>query len=98
MLKHNLIIQRNVDVNQVNSVCDIVPLFQDVGLMNTVEGVGPYSKLLTCEFYCNLTNIVNDPTRQKCYKVFIEGNSKMSPEVINNFYVLDSNEEEEITY
>lgn len=56
MLKRELIIQRNVDVNQLNSMCDIIPLLQEVILMNTVENVRSDSKLLTSEFYCNLTN------------------------------------------
>lgn len=54
--------------------------------MQIVEIMGPYSKLLTVEFYCNM-NSVNDPTNKKYYKVFIIGKwYKLSPTMINDFY------------
>ncbi|XP_019184980.1 PREDICTED: uncharacterized protein LOC109179961 [Ipomoea nil] len=51
MIRRDLIVQRSVDENQLNSVCDILPLLSDVGLLKTVTSIFPYSKLLTYEFY-----------------------------------------------
>lgn len=76
--------QRGIDIPQLNSNYDIVPLLKEVVLLQTVENVGPYSKLLTVEFYCNFTESINDPTNPKHYKVFIRGKwYKLSPMVIN---------------
>lgn len=71
MMQRDLIIQREADIKQLNLVCDIIPLLEEIGLLSTMTNIGPYSKLLTNVFYCNLTDSINDPTSPNYYKVFI---------------------------
>lgn len=98
MLQRELILQRNMDIDKLSSICDVVPLLQEVGLLSIVENVGPYSKLLTCEFYCNLTNSMNDATSPRHYNVFIRGKwYTFSPQVINEFYGLEAKPMEKLT-
>ncbi|XP_019199140.1 PREDICTED: uncharacterized protein LOC109192888 [Ipomoea nil] len=57
----------------MNSVCDILPLLSEVGLLKTVSSICPYSKLLTCEFYCNLNEEIDNLTRTRPMQIFIRG-------------------------
>lgn len=87
MIIRELVVQRSIDVNQLNSVCDIVSLLQEVGLMTIVEDISPYSKLLVSEFYYNMIDAISDPSTKKLYKIFIRGKwYNFSPEAINNYY------------
>ncbi|XP_019195715.1 PREDICTED: uncharacterized protein LOC109189559 [Ipomoea nil] len=73
MVRLELIVQRSVDENQLNSVCDILPLLSEVGLMKTVTSICPYSKLRTYEFYCNLNEEIDNLTGTRCMQIFIRG-------------------------
>ncbi|XP_019156982.1 PREDICTED: uncharacterized protein LOC109153582 [Ipomoea nil] len=98
MIQRDLIVQRSVDENQLNSVCDILPLLSDVGLLKTVTSICPYSKLLTYEFYCNLNEEIDNLTGTRCMQIFIRGKWYVfGPDVINEYYGLKGVDEEEIT-
>ncbi|XP_019167798.1 PREDICTED: uncharacterized protein LOC109163503 [Ipomoea nil] len=71
MIRRELIVQRSVDEQQLNSVCDIMPLLSDVGLLKTVTSICPFSKLLTYEFYCNLNGEIDNLTGTRCMQIFI---------------------------
>ncbi|XP_019181565.1 PREDICTED: uncharacterized protein LOC109176564 [Ipomoea nil] len=73
MVRRELIVQRSVDENQLNSVCDVLPLLSEVGLMKTVTSICPYSKLLTYKFYCNLNEEIDNLTGTQCMQIFIRG-------------------------
>ncbi|XP_019184040.1 PREDICTED: uncharacterized protein LOC109178945 [Ipomoea nil] len=73
MVRRELIVQRTVDENQLNSVCDILPLLNEVGLLKTVTDVCPYSKLLTYEFYCNLSDEIDNLTGRRPMQILSEG-------------------------
>ncbi|XP_019153851.1 PREDICTED: uncharacterized protein LOC109150396 [Ipomoea nil] len=72
-VRRELIVQRSVDENQLNSVCDVLPLLSEVGLLKTVTSICPYSKFLTYEFYCNLNEEIDNLTGEKCQQIFIRG-------------------------
>ncbi|XP_019164470.1 PREDICTED: uncharacterized protein LOC109160642 [Ipomoea nil] len=98
MVRQELIVQRSVDENQLNSVCDILPLLSEVGLMKTVTSIFPYSMLLTYEFYCNLNEEIDNLTGTRCMQIFIRGKwYVLDPDVINEYYGLKAVDEEEIT-
>ncbi|XP_019171200.1 PREDICTED: uncharacterized protein LOC109166766 [Ipomoea nil] len=98
MVKRELIVQRSVDENQLNSVCDVLPLLHEVGLLKTVTSVCGYSKLLTYEFYCNLNEEINDLTSKRCMQIFIRGTWYVfGPDAINQYYGLKTVDEDEIT-
>ncbi|XP_019199722.1 PREDICTED: uncharacterized protein LOC109193315 [Ipomoea nil] len=73
MVRRELIVQRSVDENQLNSVCDVLPLLSEVGLMKTVTSICPYLKLLTYEFYCNLNEEIDNLTGTRWQQIFIRG-------------------------
>ncbi|XP_019183582.1 PREDICTED: uncharacterized protein LOC109178416 [Ipomoea nil] len=98
MVRRELIVQRTVDKNQLNSVCDILPLLNEVGLLKTVTDVCPYSKLLTYEFYCNLSDEIDSLTGPRPMQVFIRGKwYDFGPDVINKYYGLPTVQEEAVT-
>ncbi|XP_019191178.1 PREDICTED: uncharacterized protein LOC109185678 [Ipomoea nil] len=98
MVKRELIVQRTVDENQLNSVCDILPLLNEVGLLKTVTNVCPYSKLLTYEFYCNLSDEIDSLTGPGPMQIFIRGKwYDFGPDVINKYYGLPTVQEETVT-
>ncbi|XP_019181673.1 PREDICTED: uncharacterized protein LOC109176733 [Ipomoea nil] len=98
MVRKELIVQRTVDKNQLNSVCDILPLLNEVGLLKTVTDVCPYSKLLTYEFYCNLSDEIDSLTGPRPMQIFIRGKwYDFGPAVINKYYGLPTVQEEAIT-
>ncbi|XP_019153675.1 PREDICTED: uncharacterized protein LOC109150211 [Ipomoea nil] len=97
MIKRELIVQRSVDVKQLNSVCDVVPLLEELGLMSTVQKVGPYSKLLTCEFLCNLSEFIDDLTHERCLQIFVRGKwFVFGSDAINEYYGLPIVDKDEI--
>ncbi|XP_019160443.1 PREDICTED: uncharacterized protein LOC109157012 [Ipomoea nil] len=98
MVRRELIVQRTVDKNQLNSVCDILPLLNEVGLLKTVTDVCPYSKLLTYEFYCNLSDEIDSLTGPRPMQIFIRGKwYDFGPNVINKYYGLPTVQEEAVT-
>ncbi|XP_019156922.1 PREDICTED: uncharacterized protein LOC109153510 [Ipomoea nil] len=98
MVRRELIVQRTVDENQLNSVCDILPLLNEVGLLKTVTDVCPYSKLLTYEFYCNLSDEIDSLTGPRPMQIFIRGKwYDFGPDVINKYYGLPTVQEEAVT-
>ncbi|XP_019163200.1 PREDICTED: uncharacterized protein LOC109159554 [Ipomoea nil] len=98
MVRRELIVQRTVDENQLNSVCDILPLLNEVGLLKTVTDVCPYSKLLTYEFYCNLSDEIGSLTGPRPMQIFIRGKwYDFGPDVINKYYGLPTMQEEAVT-
>ncbi|XP_019178987.1 PREDICTED: uncharacterized protein LOC109174177 [Ipomoea nil] len=98
MVKRELIVQRSVDENQLNSVCDVLPLLSEVGLLKTVTSVCCYSKLLTYEFYYNLNEEVDNLTSERCMQIFIRGKWYVfGPDMINQYYGLKTVEEDEIS-
>ncbi|XP_019178185.1 PREDICTED: uncharacterized protein LOC109173410 [Ipomoea nil] len=98
MVRRELIVQRTVDKNQLNSVCDILPLLNEVGLLKTITDVCPYSKLLTYEFYCNLSDEINSLTGPRPMQIFIRGKwYDFGPAVINKYYGLPTVQEEAVT-
>ncbi|XP_019161150.1 PREDICTED: uncharacterized protein LOC109157765 [Ipomoea nil] len=98
MVRRELIVQRTVDKNQLNSVCDILPLLNEVGLLKTVTDVCPYSKLLTYEFYCNLSDEIDSLTGPRPMQIFIRGKwYDFGPDVINKYYGLPTVQEEAVT-
>ncbi|XP_019158570.1 PREDICTED: uncharacterized protein LOC109155341 [Ipomoea nil] len=98
MVRRELIVQRSVDENQLNSVCDILPLLSEVGLMKTITFICPYSKILTYEFFCNLNEEIDNLSRTRCMQIFIRGKWYVfGPDVINEYYGLKAVDEEEIT-
>ncbi|XP_019188793.1 PREDICTED: uncharacterized protein LOC109183032 [Ipomoea nil] len=98
MVRRELIVQRSVDENQLNSFCDILTLLSEVGLLKTVTSICPYSKLLTYEFYCNLNEEIDNLTRTQCHQISIRGQWYVfGPDMINDYYGLKAVDEEEIT-
>ncbi|XP_019173791.1 PREDICTED: uncharacterized protein LOC109169363 [Ipomoea nil] len=98
MVRRELIVQRTVDENQLNSVCDILPLLNEVGLLKTVTDVCPYSQLLTYEFYCNLSDEIDSLTGPRPMQIFIRGTLYVfGPDVINKYYGLPTVQEETVT-
>ncbi|XP_019173797.1 PREDICTED: uncharacterized protein LOC109169370 [Ipomoea nil] len=98
MVRRELIVQRSVDENQLNSVCDILPLLSEVGLMKTVTSICLYSKLLTYDFYCNLNEEIDNLTGTRCMQIFIRGKWYIfGPNMINEYYDLKGVDEDEIT-
>ncbi|XP_019177734.1 PREDICTED: uncharacterized protein LOC109172939 [Ipomoea nil] len=98
MIRRDLIVQRSVDEHQLNSVCNILPLQSDVGLLKTVTSICPYSKLLTYEFYCNLNEEIDNLTGTRCMQIFIRGKWYVfGPDMINEYYGLKGVHEEDIT-
>ncbi|XP_019154258.1 PREDICTED: uncharacterized protein LOC109150728 [Ipomoea nil] len=98
MVRRELIVQRTVDKNQLNSVCDILPLLNEVGLLKIVTDVCPYSKLLTYEFYCNLSDEIDSLTGPRPMQIFIRGKwYDFGPDVIKKYYGLPTVQEEAIT-
>ncbi|XP_019175779.1 PREDICTED: uncharacterized protein LOC109171103 [Ipomoea nil] len=98
MVRRDLIVQRSVDENQLNSVCDILPLLNEVGLLKTVTAIYPYSKLLTYEFYCNLNDEIDILTGPRPMQIFIRGKWYIfGPDMINEYYGLTAVEDEAIT-
>ncbi|XP_019168533.1 PREDICTED: uncharacterized protein LOC109164454 [Ipomoea nil] len=92
-----LIVQRSVDENQLNSVCDILPLLNEVGLLKTVTDICPYSKLLTYEFYCNLNDEIDILTGPRPMQIFIRGRWYVfGPDMINEYYGLPAVQEEAV--
>ncbi|XP_019198220.1 PREDICTED: uncharacterized protein LOC109192077 [Ipomoea nil] len=98
MVRRDLIVQRSVDENQLNSVCDILPLLNEVGLLKTVTVICPYSKLLTYEFYYNLNDEIDILTGPRPMQIFIRGKWYIfGPDMINEYYGLTVVQEEAIT-
>ncbi|XP_019166903.1 PREDICTED: uncharacterized protein LOC109162675 [Ipomoea nil] len=98
MVRREMIVQRTVDENQLNSVCDILPLLNEVGLLKTATDVCPYSKLLTYEFYCNLSDEIDSLTGPRPMQIFIRGKwYDFGPDVINKYYGLPTVQEEVVT-
>ncbi|XP_019184573.1 PREDICTED: uncharacterized protein LOC109179519 [Ipomoea nil] len=98
MVRRELIVQRTVDENQLNSVCDILPLLNEAGLLKTVTDVCPYSKLLTYEFYCNLSDEIDSLTGPRLMQIFIRGKwYDFGPDVLNKYYGLPAMQEEVVT-
>ncbi|XP_019157188.1 PREDICTED: uncharacterized protein LOC109153779 [Ipomoea nil] len=98
MVRRDLIVQRSVDANQLNSVCDILHLLNDVGLLKTVTDICPYSKLLTYEFYCNLNDEIDVLTGPRPMQIFIRGKWYVfGPDMINKYYGLPAVQEEDVT-
>ncbi|XP_019190494.1 PREDICTED: uncharacterized protein LOC109184954 [Ipomoea nil] len=86
--KWSTMVQRSVDENQLNYVCDILPLLSEVGLLKTVTSICPYSKLLTYR----AVKVGRSP------RIFIRGKWYVfGPDVINEYYGLRAVDEEEIT-
>ncbi|XP_019151371.1 PREDICTED: uncharacterized protein LOC109148048 [Ipomoea nil] len=82
----------------MNSVCDILPLLSEVGLLKTVTSICPYSKLLTYEFYCNLNEEIDILTGPRPMQIFIRGKWYIfCPDMITEYYGLKSVHEEAIT-
>lgn len=95
--QRGLMIQRGIDINQFNFVCDIVPLLTKFVFLPTVHNICRYSKLLTVEFYCNLNEDTLIPSSYRFHKVFMnEKWFKFSPKVINNFFHLTAEPEKDI--
>ncbi|XP_019195740.1 PREDICTED: uncharacterized protein LOC109189584 [Ipomoea nil] len=98
MVRRDLIVQSSVDENQLNSVCDILPLLSEVGLLKTVTSICPYSKFLTYEFYCNLNEEIDIFTGPRPMQIFIRGKWYIfGPDMINEYYGLTAVQEEAIT-
>ncbi|XP_019170959.1 PREDICTED: uncharacterized protein LOC109166460 [Ipomoea nil] len=98
LLRRDLIVQRSIDENQMNSVCDILPLLSEVGLLKTVSSICLYSKLLTYEFYCNLNEDIDNLTGPRPMQIFIRGKwYVLGPDMINEYYGLSAVHEEAIT-
>ncbi|XP_019168372.1 PREDICTED: uncharacterized protein LOC109164071 [Ipomoea nil] len=98
MVRRDLIVQRSVDENQMNSVCDILPLLSEVGLLKIVSSICPYSKLLTYEFYCNFNKEIDNLTGPPPMQIFIRGKWYVfGPDIINEYYGLTAVHEEAIT-
>ncbi|XP_019164466.1 PREDICTED: uncharacterized protein LOC109160639 [Ipomoea nil] len=98
MVRRDLIVQRSVDENQLNSVCDILPLLNEVGLLKTVTNICPYSKLLTYELYCNLNDEIDILTGPRPMQIFIRGRWYVfGPDMINEYYGLTAVQEDPIT-
>ncbi|XP_019191510.1 PREDICTED: uncharacterized protein LOC109186057 [Ipomoea nil] len=98
MVRRDLIVQRSVDENQLNSVCDILPLLNEVGLLKTVTDICPYSKLLTYELYCNLNDEIDVLTGPRPMQIFIRGRWYVfGPDMINEYYGLPAVQEEAVT-
>ncbi|XP_019166901.1 PREDICTED: uncharacterized protein LOC109162674 [Ipomoea nil] len=98
MVRRELIVQISVDENQLNSVCDILPLLNEVGLLKTVTDICPYSKLLTYEFYCNLNDEIDVLTGPRPMQIFIRGRWYVfGPDMINEYYGLPAVQEEAVT-
>ncbi|XP_019171048.1 PREDICTED: uncharacterized protein LOC109166609 [Ipomoea nil] len=98
MVRRELIVQRSVDENQMNSVCDVLPLLREVGLLKTVTAICPYSKLLTYEFYCNLNEEMYNLSGEHPLQIFIRGKWYVfGPDMINKYYGLQGVQEEAIT-
>ncbi|XP_019178811.1 PREDICTED: uncharacterized protein LOC109173942 [Ipomoea nil] len=98
MVIRDLIVQRSVDENQLNSVCDILPLLNEVGLLKTVTDICPYSKLLMYEFYCNLNDEIDILTGPRPMQIFIRGRWYFfGPDMINEYYGLTALQEEAVT-
>ncbi|XP_019178560.1 PREDICTED: uncharacterized protein LOC109173723 [Ipomoea nil] len=98
MVRRDLIVQRSVDENQLNSVCDILPLLNEVGLLKTVTNICPYSKLLTYEFYCNLNDKIDILTEPRPMQIFIRGRWYVfGPDMINEYYGLTAVQEDPVT-
>ncbi|XP_019178162.1 PREDICTED: uncharacterized protein LOC109173390 [Ipomoea nil] len=84
MVRRELIVQRTVD--------------SEVGLLKTVTDVCPYSKLLTYEFYCNLSDEIDDLVGPRPMQIFIRGRWYVfGPDMINDYYGLPAVQEEDIT-
>ncbi|XP_019163444.1 PREDICTED: uncharacterized protein LOC109159787 [Ipomoea nil] len=97
MVRRDLIVQRSVDENQLNSVCDILPLLNEVGLLKTVTDICPYSKLLTYEFYFNLNDEIDVLTGPRPMQIFIRGRWYVFwPDMINEYYGLPAVQEEAV--
>ncbi|XP_019189133.1 PREDICTED: uncharacterized protein LOC109183484 [Ipomoea nil] len=98
MVRRDLIVQRSVDENQMNSVCDVLPLLSEVGLLKTVTAICPYLKLLTYEFYCNLNDEMDNLSGVRPMQIFIRGKWYVfGPDMINEYYGLQGVQEEVIT-
>ncbi|XP_019157352.1 PREDICTED: uncharacterized protein LOC109153912 [Ipomoea nil] len=98
LVKRDLIVQRSVDENQLHSVCDILPLVNEVGLLKTVTNICPYSKLLTYEFYCNLNDEIDILSRLRPMQIFIRGRWYVfGPDMINEYYGLTAVQEDPVT-
>ncbi|XP_019176286.1 PREDICTED: uncharacterized protein LOC109171669 [Ipomoea nil] len=98
MVRRELIIQRSVDENQLNSVCDVLPLMSEVGLLQTVTSVCNYSKLLSYKFYYNLNDEIDILPSERYKQIFILGKWYMfGPDVIKQYYGLKRVEEDEIS-
>ncbi|XP_019158347.1 PREDICTED: uncharacterized protein LOC109155075 [Ipomoea nil] len=98
MVRRHLIVQRSVDENQMNSVCDILPLLSEVGLLKTVSAICPYSKLVTYEFDCNLNDEIDNLSGVRPLQIFFRGKWYVfGPDMINKYYGLQGVQEEAIT-
>ncbi|XP_019179000.1 PREDICTED: uncharacterized protein LOC109174199 [Ipomoea nil] len=98
MVRRDLIVQRSVDENQMNSVCDVLPLLKEVGLLKTVTAICPYSKPLTYECYCNLNDEVDNLSGVRPMQIFIPGKWYVFvTDMINEYYGLQGVQEESIT-
>ncbi|XP_019178986.1 PREDICTED: uncharacterized protein LOC109174176 [Ipomoea nil] len=98
MVRRELIVQRSVDENQLNSVCNILPLLSEVGLLKIVTSICSYSKLLTYEFYYNLNEEIDNLTSERCQQIFITGKWYVfRPDMINEYSGMKPVEEEEIS-
>ncbi|XP_019190738.1 PREDICTED: uncharacterized protein LOC109185210 [Ipomoea nil] len=82
----------------MNSVCDILPLLSEVGLLKNVTSICLYSKLLTYEFYCNLNEEIDILTGPRPMQIFIRDKWYVfGPDMINESYGLKAVHEEAIT-
>ncbi|XP_019189256.1 PREDICTED: uncharacterized protein LOC109183648 [Ipomoea nil] len=98
MIRRDLIVQRSVDENHMNSVCDILPLLSEVRLLKTVSSICPYSMLHTYEFYCNLSEEIDNLTGPRLMQIFIRGKWYVfGPDMINEYYGLTAVHEKAIT-
>lgn len=53
--ERSLLLQRDIDVENFNSCCNLVDLFRSQNILQRVTNVGPYFDLVTREFYTNLS-------------------------------------------
>ncbi|XP_019197859.1 PREDICTED: uncharacterized protein LOC109191679 [Ipomoea nil] len=98
MVRRDLIVQRSVDENQLNSVCEILPLLNEVGLLKSVTNICPYSKLLTYEFYCNLNDEIEILSGPRPMQIFIRERWYLfGPDMINEYYGLTVVQEDPVT-
>ncbi|XP_019195998.1 PREDICTED: uncharacterized protein LOC109189824 [Ipomoea nil] len=98
MVRRDLIVQRCVDENHMSSVCDVLPLLKEVGLLKSVSAICPYSKLLTYKFYCNLNDEVDNLSGVRPMQNFIRGKWYVfGPDVINEYYGLQGVQEDAIS-